>query len=77
MKEYKLYYLETCPYCKKVLRFLERNNIDVELKEVGTPENQDELMKIGGKDQVPMLTIDGQPLYESGEIIKYFKSLEA
>jgi len=35
--------------------------------------NEEELIRLGGKDQVPMLLIDGKPLYESGDIIKWFK----
>lgn len=70
----KLYYLETCPYCKKVMRFLDKYNIQMEMAEVNqNPKAQQELMEIGGKDQVPMLLIDGRPLYESSDIIAWLK----
>jgi len=32
----------------------------------------DELIKIGGKSQVPCLVINGRALYESQDIIKWF-----
>ena len=34
---------------------------------------RDELIKIGGKSQVPCLVIDGKALYESLDIIEWFK----
>ena len=70
----KFYYLEACPYCKKVRQYMDRNNISVEMLEINAdPKNQKELIEIGGKDQVPMLLIDGKPLYESDDIINWFK----
>ena len=74
MQELKLYYMEACPFCKRVIRYMEKNNIDVELVDIrANPDNNKELIEIGGKDQVPMLLIDGNPLYESSDIIKWFK----
>jgi len=37
------------------------------------PGNRDELIKIGGKGQVPCLVIDGKALYESNDIIDWMK----
>ena len=51
-----------------------KNNIDIDLVDIrANPENNKELIEIGGKDQVPMLLIDGKPLYESSDIIKWLK----
>jgi len=69
----KLYYMDYCPFCIKVLNFIKENNIDIELKNINIKENHDELLSIGKKDQVPMLSIDGKPLYESDDIIDYLK----
>lgn len=71
MKELKLYVLERCPYCIKVANLIKEKGLDVEILDVNVPENQDALMRIGGQDMVPMLTIDGEPMYESKEIIKW------
>lgn len=74
MQELKLYYMEACPFCKKVIRYMEKNHIDVELVDIrANTDNYKELIEIGGIDQVPMLLADGKPLYESSDIIKWFK----
>lgn len=69
-----LYYYEECPYCQKVLRFLKDSQISVTLKNTRTDSKaREELMKIGGKSQVPCLVINGKPLYESVDIIAWLK----
>lgn len=73
--ELKFYYMESCPYCKKVIRYMDKNNISVEMADIcKDPKNQEDLVRIGGLDQVPMLLIDGKPLYESSDIIEWFKN---
>jgi len=37
------------------------------------PKNREELIEVGGINQVPMLLIDGKPLYESDDIVQWFK----
>ena len=67
-----LYYTNTCPYCQKVFRFMQQHNIRIALKDtLQNPNNQQELLKIGGKAQVPCLVIDGKALYESDDIIQW------
>lgn len=69
-----LYYKPTCPFCQKVLNFLEQNNLDVPLKNVDEdPKAREELLHLGGKTQIPCLFIDGKPLFESGDIIDWLK----
>jgi len=73
MSELTLYYKPTCPYCIKVLHFLEQNDISVPLKNINeNSQNRQELINIGGKVQVPCLVIDGKALYESDDIIQWF-----
>ena len=50
-----LYYSETCPYCRKVLSYLDENNIEFNRKDVHDTENYDKLMTLGGMAQVPFL----------------------
>ena len=71
MPEYLLYIKETCPYCVKVLRFMERAGISLPTKSTLDPAIRQELTNIGGKPQVPCLVIDGKALYESDDIIEY------
>lgn len=75
-KKLVLYYFDSCPFCQVVLKVLEtefkttpviRANI---LKE---PKHKAALLAIGGKTQVPCLVIDGQPLYESQDIITWLR----
>ena len=69
-----LFYKPTCGYCRKVLNYLEQNNITIPLKNVSEkPEVREELLKITGKTQVPCLMINGAPLLESDDIIKWFR----
>jgi glutaredoxin 3 len=71
MKKLTLYYSATCPFCQKVLRYCDANGIKLELKSTLNPEAREELIRVGGKSQVPCLFIDGEPLYESNDIIDY------
>lgn len=71
-----LYYYPTCPYCQKVTLFIERHGLDnIELKNINQNQKAEkELIEVGGKRQVPCLFIDGEPLYESNDIINWLKS---
>ncbi len=71
----QLYYLDGCPYCRKVINFLESEHIAVIYRNIGTDaEANRELLSIGGKNQVPCLFINGAPLYESDDIIAWFRA---
>ncbi len=71
-----LYILESCPYCRKVMDFLNENDIEYNKFNISEPENYDNLMKIGGKSQVPFLDDEknGVRMYESDDIIDYFRN---
>ncbi len=64
---------DSCPYCRKVLNFINENNIsDIEVMDiVKNPENKKYLIENGGKNQVPCLFIDEEAMYESENIIAY------
>lgn len=68
-----LYYLSTCPYCKKVIDFLDSSNVEYRLLDINEQENFNKLMKIGKKRQVPFIvdTNTGNVMYESADIIDY------
>lgn len=69
-----LYYFPECPYCQKVLAYLQQSGKSVPMKNLrAEPQYREELKKIGGKTQVPCLVIDGKALYESDDIIEWFK----
>lgn len=77
LEDHQLYYKKSCPYCVKVLRFLDANSITLDLRDTMQPGNQNDLVRIGGKKQVPCLVIKGRPLYESEDIITYLRGFVA
>ncbi|WP_258222097.1 glutaredoxin family protein [Halanaerobium congolense] len=46
-----LYYYPTCPYCRKVTRFIDKHDLEeIELKNINQNEAAEtELIKVGGK----------------------------
>lgn len=74
MKDVKLFFSQFCPYCQGVKEFIVDNNLKVELVDATTDKaNKESLLDIGGKIQVPMLSIDGEALYESADIMKWLQ----
>lgn len=72
MTNYELFYRPTCPFCQKVLSYMREHDIDLPLRDISSdPGARDELVSVGGKSQVPCLFINGEPMYESGDIIAY------
>ena len=70
-----LYHDIPCPYCKRVRAYLEEAGIVIDMKDImADPSYWEELLTNGGKGQVPCLFIDGKPLYESLDIIEWFKT---
>ena len=66
-----LFVLESCPYCQKVMSFLDKK-IDINNK-----ESEATLIRMGGKRQVPFLVdLDRNiQMYESNDIIEYLKTI--
>ncbi len=73
LQDLTLYYKKTCPYCQKVLHFMDEHHITLDLRDTLQPGNQNDLIKVGGKKQVPCLVIDGKAMYESDDIIVYLR----
>ena len=71
--DHTLYYKKSCPYCQKVLRFMQDNKINLDMRDTLQPGNQNDLIHIGGKKQVPCLVIGSKPMYESDDIIAYLR----
>ena len=68
----ELFYKPTCPYCHKVMSFMEQNNIELPMHDIVADDAaRERLIEVGGKRQVPCLFIDGKAMYESGDIIAY------
>ena len=72
--ELTLYYRPTCPYCRKVLAYMEQDGIELPLRDISADEDaRATLVEVGGMQQVPCLFVDGTALYESDNIIAYLK----
>jgi glutaredoxin len=70
----ELYYFPECPFCQKVLRAIDNLGVAdvIELKNIHADEDaRQTLIAVGGKQQVPCLFINGEPLYESGDIVDW------
>ena len=69
----ELYTMETCPYCKKVKSYFAQNGIEYLERNVDEPQYAQDLMRLGGKPQVPFLadTDNNIYMYESDKIIEY------
>lgn len=73
----KLYHYEACPYCQKVRKVMNDLDLKIELVNAHEEKHREELIKNGGKRQVPCLRIEEDNkvkwLYESDDIISYLK----
>ena len=73
--DYTLYIRSTCPFCLKVLRYMDQAGITLPTIDInGDRKAADDLVAIGGKQQVPCLLIDGRAMYESDDIIDYMRT---
>ena len=71
----KLYMFSTCPFCVRVLRAAEELGFALPLRDIHKdPEARAELVRVGGRTTVPCLFINGQPLYESADIIEFLRN---
>lgn len=72
---FDIFILPECPYCKKVLKFLDENKIKYNKFDTNNDDNVLRLLSIGGKDQVPFLYNENtnDKIYESDDIIEYLK----
>ena len=72
---FDLYILESCPYCHKVMDFLEEKEIPYNKFDISENDNKLRLLALGGKEQVPFLFNEdtNEKMYESTDIIKYLE----
>ena len=73
----ELFVLETCPYCQKVMKFLDEEHMKYRKIDISNKESEESLIQIGGKRQVPFLvdTERNIQMYESKDIIEYLKTI--
>lgn len=78
MDSYRLYYSTYCFFCQKVLMALKGREHPIELLNTSDKEHRNELIRGGGKGQVPCLRIQGRDgkiawMYESDDILNYLR----
>ncbi len=79
LKNYSLYQFNSCPFCVKVRRAMQRLNLPIELRDAKNNQMfRDELQQQGGKVKVPCLRIEKSDgavewMYESNDIIAYLE----
>jgi glutaredoxin len=70
-----LYHYEGCGPCRRVKDTLKELKLEIEWRDIHQSEAAlNELLTIGKLQQVPCLFIDGKPLYESADIIRWLRS---
>ena len=71
----ELFKFDTCPYCQRVMKHISKTGrTDIVYKDIHKDaEAEKTLIEVGGKRQVPCLFIDGRPMYESLDIIKWLE----
>jgi glutaredoxin 2 len=68
----ELYYFDSCPYCQRVMSKIKATNIKVTYLDIyENVNNMQKLMYITGKKTVPCLFIDGDPMFESLDIMSW------
>jgi len=73
----ELYYFESCPYCQRVLGCLEELNKKNEVTFIDIkkdPQAKEKLFQETGRYTVPCLYIEGRPMHESLEIVRWLKT---
>ncbi len=76
--ELLLYKYDACPYCRRVQRRIAELGITVPIHDTRTdPAASGELYRQTGRTQVPCLFIDGEPLFESADIIEWLEQAAA
>lgn len=74
MPKLELYKFDSCPFCVRVMDVIDQMNLAVEMKDI--QRDSEALAKLTGdtgRRTVPCLYIDGQPMFESADIIRWLQ----
>ena len=72
-----LFILEKCPYCRKVMSFLDEKGVKYNKVDLTDKPSEEALITMGGTRQVPFLVATDRniQMYESDDIIEYLKTV--
>ena len=73
--ELELFKFDSCGFCRIVAQEIRDLGVEgIRLRDLQRePDASQELVRRGGKRQVPCLFIDGAPLYESQDIVAWLR----
>jgi glutaredoxin 3 len=70
-----LYMFTGCPYCRRVTDAAAALGLSLETRNIrADPAALADLLRVGGKKTVPCLFVNGRPLYESEDIVRFLKT---
>jgi glutaredoxin len=70
----ELFKKDSCPFCQRVFRTVARLEVPVRMRDIRhDPEAARLLVEVGGKRQVPCLFVNGKPMYESADIVRFLE----
>ncbi len=68
------YYYDACPFCQMVIRVIKKHNILVNYLDIWeNPVYGEKLIQDRGRRTVPVLYIDGVPMGESSDIMRWLE----
>ena len=74
MAKLELFYFESCPFCQHVLVIINQLNLKINYSDImNSSDKRSQLINDTGRSTVPCLYIDGRPMFESQDIIRWLK----
>ena len=75
MAKLELFYFEACPFCQHVLAIIDQLNLKVNYSDImNSLDKRSQLINDTGRSTVPCLYINGEPMFESQDIISWLKN---
>ena len=70
-----LFKYDACPFCYRVQSWLDGRGLKVALRDTRQdPSARQELLDLTGRTTVPCLVIDGEPMFESADIVAWLQA---
>lgn len=67
-----LYKYDSCGFCQRVFRTIDKTGVNVEYRDIHADfEHRKALVALTGRGTVPCLVIDGEPMLESMDIVRW------
>ena len=74
MPQLELYKFDRCPFCQKVMEVIWELKLAIDYQDIHQePLARKKLWEETGRQTVPCLFIDGAPMFESADIVKWLR----